>query len=579
MSQDAMWSQRSALAFIVVTLTACGGGGHDPAQVASSDSRAATTPLEFEVLQADVDGFPTFIRGRLGKVGAHSGDRDSAEAALRPALGQALRPFHLTGNDLTVRKVNTDLRGNRHYRCQQVFHGLDVIGGELVVHVDDKGEIFAINGTARGDIPTTLGDRDLSATGALDRIAGDSRFAGMRSSRPRQVYVLVADGAVHRAYETIVEGERASDPVRDKVYVSVDTGEIVAVHPQIFFSKNRRIYSLNHGTALPGTLKRTEGQAATTDTAVNGAYDAIGDAYDAYKSFWNRDSYDNAGSVLIGSVHYSTNYCNMFWDGTQLVYGDGDPAQDCLSPAGAIDVTGHELTHAVTEVESGLVYSGEAGGLNEAISDIFGAFTQAWVEGGRTGVLAISADTWMLGEDFLPPALRYMNDPALDGASRDFWTTTAGNVDVHYSSGIANLAFYLMSQGGVHPRGKSTVHVNGIGMAKAIRVFYESNVNILTSSSNFLAARNAGIQAAMSLGFTQAERDSVQNAWAAVGVGTPAAGAPAVPALGNATWVLGLCLAGAAFVTLGRRAHLRGGEGRAKVAKSVKGLVPMDVTP
>ncbi len=549
-------SHRRGAAFaIVVALAACSDRADEPTRETAIRPQAADTPLQIEILQADVDGTPTFIRGRLGEVGTHSGDRDSAEKALRPALGQALRPFHLTANDLTLRKFTTDPRGKRHYRFQQAFHGLDVIGGDLVVHVDEKGEIFAVNGTAHGDIPTTLGDRNVSTSDALARIAGDSRFAGMKTSTPRRVYVIPEDGATQQAYETIVEGERASDPVRDKVYVSVATGEIVAVHPQIVFLRDRRIYTVNNGTALPGTLKRTEGSPASSDADVNAAYDAIGDTYDAYNNFWNRDSYDNAGAVLTGSVHYATNYCNMFWNGTQLVYGDGDAALSCLDPAGVVDITAHELTHAVTDLESGLIYSGESGGLSEAISDIFGAFTEAWVDGGRTGALAISADTWKVGEDFLPPAQRYMNDPALDGASADFWSPTVGNLDVHYSSGIANLAFYLMSEGGVHPRGKSTVHVNGIGMEKAIRVFYESNTNILTANSKFLAARNAGIQAAMNLGFTQAERESVRNAWAAVGVGTPAVEEP-VPALGNGRWALGVCLAVAALATLARRARV-----------------------
>ena len=93
-----------------------------------------------------------------------------------------------------------------------------------------------------------------------------------------------------------------------------------------------------------------------------------------------------------------------------------------------------------------------------------------------------------------------------------------GNVDVHYSSGIANLAFYLLSQGGTHPRGKSTVVVHGIGMDKAIRLFYALNVNYLTSSSNFSAAATASMTAATDLGFTVAERNSVADAWRAVGV-------------------------------------------------------------
>jgi vibriolysin len=193
----------------------------------------------------------------------------------------------------------------------------------------------------------------------------------------------------------------------------------------------------------------------------------------------------------------------------------------------------------VTENESGLIYSGESGGLNEAMSDIFGAFTEAWVDGGRTGALAVSADTWKVGEDVLPPALRWMNDPAADGASLDYWTTGAGNVDVHYSSGIANLAFYLLSQGGTHPRGKSTIVVTGIGMDKAIRLFYAINVNILTSNSKYAQARSASMSAATDLGFTEAERNSVADAWSAVGVGA-APPPPADVVLTNGTTVTGL---------------------------------------
>jgi len=111
-----------------------------------------------------------------------------------------------------------------------------------------------------------------------------------------------------------------------------------------------------------------------------------------------------------------------------------------------------------------------------------------------------------------------MNDPAADGASLDYWTSGAGNVDVHYSSGIANLAFYLMSQGGTHPRGKSSIVVTGIGMEKAIRVFYKINVDYLTSGSNFHSAASASANAAQALGFSDAERASVDAAWRAVGV-------------------------------------------------------------
>lgn len=490
------------------------------------DITAAMAALpSVEVVRSTYDGVPTMLRGELGKVPVSLVANPAVpDAALKTVLGPVVAPFRLKANQLALRRHRADEAGNSHYRYKQMQNGLEVVGADLVVHVDPSGNIFAVNGTARGDFPSSLGSRDIGAGAALAKVAADARYGKSPASAPRQVYYLSSAGGMYLAYEAVVSGQRGKDPFKDKVYVDADTGKIVAVHPTIHFAENRKVYSANNGTTLPGTLKRSEGQAATTDTSVNAAYDGSGATYEAYKLFWNRDSFDNAGATLISTVHYSTNYCNAYWDGTQMVYGDGDSTQGCAPLALGLDVTAHELTHAVTEHESNLTYSGESGGLNEAMSDIFGEFVEAYVDGGKTGTLAVSANTWLVGEKVLPPALRYMNDPAKDGASLDYWTSSAGNVDVHYSSGIANLAFYLMSQGGTHPRGKSTVTVAGIGMTKAIKVFYSINADYLTSSSKFINARDASLTAATALGFTQAEKDGVQNAWAAVGVGTAVGG-------------------------------------------------------
>jgi vibriolysin len=113
-----------------------------------------------------------------------------------------------------------------------------------------------------------------------------------------------------------------------------------------------------------------------------------------------------------------------------------------------------------------------------------------------------------------------MCDPAADGASRDIWTSSIGSVDVHYSSGVPNLMFCLLSKGGTHPRGKTTTNVPAQGMDKAVRIVYKAQVDILTSNSNMAAARTAMINAASQLGYDQATQDAVGCAWAAVGVGT-----------------------------------------------------------
>src|SRR5262249_44654659 len=153
------------------------------------------------------------------------------------------------------------------------------------------------------------------------------------------------EGKVYKAYELVMEGMRGTNPARDNVYVDVDGGKIVAVHPQIFYAENRKVYTTNGSSSTPGTLVRSEGQAAVSDIDINAAYDGTGDAYEAYKGFWNRDSYNNAGGALISTVHYSHNYCNAYWDGSQMVYGDGDSSQGCGPLARSVDVTAHELTH------------------------------------------------------------------------------------------------------------------------------------------------------------------------------------------------------------------------------------------
>ena len=173
-----------------------------------------------------------------------------------------------------------------------------------------------------------------------------------------------------------------------------------------------------------------------------------------------------------------------------------DPEVDAKKPTLVVVAVGLD---PVAQRESGnLTYAGEPGHLNESFSDVFGSMVER-------AVLGESADTWILGEETWTPgitgdALRYMNDPADDGVSRDYYSSTIGSVDVHYGSGVPNLAFYLLSQGGTHPRGKSAINVIGLGMDKAIRIFYEANVNVLTSNSNFLAAGNATVQAAVNLG-------------------------------------------------------------------------------
>ena len=486
-----------------------------------SDVTAALAALpDALVLDSSPDGLPRHIVGDLARVDVdRMNDPATAEPALRAVLARVVAPLRISPSDLRLRGVRRDGRGGTHFRFRLVADGLDVIGGDLVVHVDAKGSVAGVNGAGGGDFGR-LPPARLTGAEAIAWVAADPRFAGLELSGSRPVFLVTEAGTRHRALEILVVGARGKDPARDRVYVDMTSGSIAAVDPQLRFAKSRRVYSAGNGTSLPGSLRRSEGNAATTDLDVNGAYDNTGAFYDAFAGFWGRDSYDNAGARLSSTVHYSTNYCNAFWNGTQMVFGDGNASAGCLPLARALDVTAHELTHAITERESGLIYSGESGAINESLSDSFAAFVEAWVAGGGTGTLTTTSDTWLYGESWVPPFVRSMCDPAADGASADVWSSSVGNLDVHYGSGVGNLAFCLLANGGMHPRGKTTVVVPSIGLETAIRILYEAQANYMTSTTTYTGARTAMEQAAAALGYDQATQDAVGCAWAAVRVGS-----------------------------------------------------------
>ncbi|MED5043444.1 M4 family metallopeptidase, partial [Geobacillus stearothermophilus] len=274
-------------------------------------------------------------------------------------------------------------------------------------------------------------------------------------------------------------------------------------------------YDGRNRTVLPGSLW-TDGDnqfSASYDAAAVDAHYYAGVVYDYYKNVHGRLSYDGSNAAIRSTVHYGRGYNNAFWNGSQMVYGDGD-GQTFLPFSGGIDVVGHELTHAVTDYTAGLVYQNESGAINEAMSDIFGTLVEFY---------ANRNPDWEIGEDIYTPgiagdALRSMSDPAKYGDPDHYskrYTGTQDNGGVHTNSGIINKAAYLLSQGGVH----YGVSVTGIGRDKMGKIFYRALVYYLTPTSNFSQLRAACVQAAADLyGSTSQEVNSVKQAFNAVGV-------------------------------------------------------------
>jgi vibriolysin len=513
-------------AWLGASLAACGSLQEEVAPVLpakDADIRSALARFEQARVVANTEeGVPYFIEGRLGALPRLAEQRARADGeAAREALSGIAPAFRLNGNDLVFRKRSVDSQGHQHLRFQQTLNGLRVVGGELVLHADAEGLIYAANGSAHGgeSVPAQAKVAPEAALQAavLSSAAGSAKAEGA----PVLVYLRPEGSPEPRlAWQVRVKGGGDGTlPADDLIYVDALRGGMLAIHPQLHSVLHRKVYSANNGTSTPGTLKRGEGQAAIGDAHVDMNYDHLGTTYDCYYTLFGRDSYDNAGAALISTVHYSSNYVNAYWDGTQRVYGDGNGV-DSTELGKDLDVTVHELSHAVTDSESDLIYSGESGGLNESYSDIFAGVCESW-----TRNWAVDADVFKIGEDSWTPrtagdALRYMDDPAKDGVSLDFYGDYAGQ-DVHYSSGISNLVFALLSKGGTHPRGKTSIPVTAIGPEKAGRIFYKANTDLFTATTTFEQAKTYTVQAAQALGYDAATVQAVTDAWQAVGVPPP----------------------------------------------------------
>ncbi|HEY0095699.1 MAG TPA: peptidase M4, partial [Archangium sp.] len=313
------------------------------------DVQAALAALpSAEVIGSHGNGVPFMLNGRLG----------SADSL--PAIAAA---FRLQATDLTLKSARTDEQGNTHLRYGQTKNGLPVVGGELLLHVNKDGVVYSANGSAfDGELAPAKARiaPEAAKTVALDSTSGHHLAA---EGEPRLVYMRSEqDNRLKLAYEVVVTGEGLDLPIRDHVLVSANDGTILNRITDIHSALNRAVYSGNNTTTLPGTLKRSEGGALTGDSHVDMNYDHLGTTYNCYKVNFNRDSYNNLGAQLKSTVHHSTNYTNAFWNGSQMVYGDSDGVQS--KPLGlSLDVTVHELTHAVTSSESNLVYSNESGAL------------------------------------------------------------------------------------------------------------------------------------------------------------------------------------------------------------------------
>jgi Zn-dependent metalloprotease len=285
---------------------------------------------------------------------------------------------------------------------------------------------------------------------------------------------------------------------------------------------HRTIKDAKHQEEVAGQTVRAEGDTPTGDVMADQNYDWLGATHAFYAQVYGRDSIDGAGLPMVSTVHYGRDYDNAFWNGEQMVYGDGDGTL-FTAFTGPLDVTGHELTHGVTQYSAALEYYGQPGALNESVSDVFGSL----IKQHHLGEAAEEAD-WLIGQGLLAPgvhgaALRSMKDPgtAYDdpqlgkdpqpGHMDGFVRTYRDNGGVHINSGIPNRAFYLAATG-----------IGGNAWETAGRIWYDTLTGgSLAATADFAAFAAATVASATRLyGGSGTEAGSVRAAWAGVGVTT-----------------------------------------------------------
>jgi Zn-dependent metalloprotease len=479
-------------------------------------------------------GSPAGAADRTAPLPASGFNQPAAVQAEQALTAQTAAALGLAGGEvLKVRDIVKDADGTEHVRYDRTFNGLKVIGGDLIVERKSNAIKKVVYNRGAKSVGVASTKPTLSQAAALAKGSKSAEFKA--TSNKGTLVVFVGTGKPVLAYEVVTSGVKA-DQTPSVLHSIIDakTGAVLDQNDEVKTGTGNSMYSGtvsigtsgsytmsdpsrggNHTTDLNGATSGTgttftdpddtwgSGTTANRQTAGVDAHYGAQVTWDYYKNVHGRNGIWNDGRGARSRVHYGNAYVNAFWDGTQMTYGDG---ANNAQPLTSLDVAAHEMSHGVTEATANLNYSGDAGGLNEATSDIFG--TAAEFAANNTS----DPGDYLIGEKINirgnGTPLRYMDKPSKDGRSVDCWSTSTGGMDPHYSSGPLNHWFYLASEGtGSKVIGgvtHSSTACNGatiapVGRDVAAKVWYRTLSTKLTSGSNYKAAREGAITSAKEL--------------------------------------------------------------------------------
>jgi Zn-dependent metalloprotease len=513
----------------LAAIPAAGAQDRDPTAVAELRA-ASSTPVA--VYRNPATGAPYFLRARIAVSKFSDATSASGRGADFWAAYGRLFGIRSAGSELALHSAKRDRYGVTHLRYDQRYRGLPVFGRQLLLHLQN-GEAIAANGQFADQIsvPTTP---KVSEAGAAWTASRHLPVRGRRSVAGKATLLVHVSG-LNRARLAWRVSVASSEPFGLwNVFVDALDGDVLRAYNDLHTARDRITYTNandsdcnQHGApacTLPGTELRNELGAPVGDPVADDTHANTGTVYDYYSTNFGRDSYDRLGHTLRSTVHFGVGFDNAFWcgdecassyfgslDGGQMVYGDGS---SLFSPLGQdLDVVAHELTHAVTEDENGLLYQGQSGALNESYSDVFAAMVDT------------DGDEWLIGEKSWTPgtpgdALRNMANPAAEGqpgSMSEYVNTVYDGGGVHANSGIPNRAAYLAA----------TDPGYGIGRAALQQIYYGA-MPCLSTGADFLENLQCLLLAARTVfPGDDAKARAIRFSQAAVGIATkPSVTAP-----------------------------------------------------
>ena len=495
-----------------------------------------------------------------------------------------------SGDAFVARGASMGAKGTEHVRYQRTYKGLPVIGGDFIVH-SRNGKLAGVTQTLKTSARPSLSAR-ISGDQAIVEAGAHfgSRFVGAPTARQ----VVFARGGItpKLAHEVVFNGIKADQtPTEMHFFVDARTGKIldkwdavetarpgpgggggnnscteavgtgksltegnVTVDSSKCGNTYRMVDMTRGGGATHNMAMKTAGMGSVytdidnawgtgllsnSQTVAVDAHYGVSMTWDYYLNVHDRNGIDGEGTGAISRVHYGRNYANAFWRDSCycMTFGDGDNGATIL-PLVALDVAGHEMSHGVTSRSAELLYSGDAGGLNEATSDIFGTMVEYYIDNPNDPGDYVIGEKLFKNNADMSKAIRWMFKPSLDGASYDCYESAVSSDDPHYSSGVGNHFYYLLAEGAVVPEGfgagtwanlstsdmvcNGNTSLAGIGRDKAERIWYVALTDYMVEDTDYPGARAATVSAATDLyGAGSAEVQAVEAAWDAVSVAAP----------------------------------------------------------